>query len=52
VQRGEERIREAAKLGFKRLLIPSANRPKKAIGDIELLAVRRVAEALELLRPE
>ncbi len=52
VQRGEERIREAAKLGFKRLLIPSANKPKKAIGGVELFAVRRLAEALELLQPE
>jgi DNA repair protein RadA/Sms len=28
VQRGQDRIREAAKLGFKRVLIPAANRPK------------------------
>lgn len=49
VQRGQERIREAAKLGFKRALIPAANSPKKADADIELLPVRRLSEALEVL---
>ncbi|OGI41678.1 MAG: DNA repair protein RadA [Candidatus Muproteobacteria bacterium RBG_16_64_11] len=49
VQRGEARIREAAKLGFKRALIPAANMPKKPEAGIELLPVRRLSEALELL---
>ncbi len=49
VQRGEARIREAAKLGFKRALIPAANMPKKLEAGIELLPVRRLSEALELL---
>lgn len=49
VQRGQERIREAAKLGFKRALIPAANSPKKPDADIELLPVRRLSEALEVL---
>ena len=49
VQRGQERIREAAKLGFKRALVPAANMPKKDAGDIELLPVRRLAEALEII---
>jgi DNA repair protein RadA/Sms len=49
VQRGEARIREAAKLGFKRVLIPAANMPKKPEAGIELLPVRRLSEALELL---
>jgi len=52
VQRGEERVREAAKLGFKRVLIPSANKPKKAIAGIELFAVKRLTEALEVLQSE
>jgi DNA repair protein RadA/Sms len=50
VQRGQERIREAEKLGFKRVLIPFANRPKKAGGTLEILAVRRLEQALELLK--
>ena len=50
VQRGQERIREAAKLGFKRVLLPAANMPKKPETDIELLPVRRLSEALERLQ--
>ena len=46
VQRGEARIREAAKLGFKRLVLPAANMPKKPIEGIELRPVRRLNEAL------
>ncbi len=49
VARGQERIREAAKLGFKRIALPAANLPKKNDADIELIAVRRLNEVLELL---
>ncbi len=49
VQRGQERIREAAKLGFKRAVIPAANMPKKDDVGITLLPVRRLAEMLDIL---
>jgi DNA repair protein RadA/Sms len=49
VQRGQERIREAAKLGFERAVLPAANMPKRAAADIELHPVRRLGEALEIL---
>ncbi len=49
VQRGQERIREAAKLGFKRALIPAANMPKKGDSAIQLLPVKRLQEALAIL---
>ncbi len=49
VQRGQERIREAAKLGFTRVLLPAANMPKSREVDIELLPVRRLPEALDAL---
>jgi DNA repair protein RadA/Sms len=49
VQRGQERIREAAKLGFKRVLLPAANMPKSREPDIELIPVRRLPEALDAL---
>jgi DNA repair protein RadA/Sms len=49
VQRGQERIREAAKLGFKRVLLPAANMPKSREPDIELVPVRRLPDALEAL---
>jgi DNA repair protein RadA/Sms len=46
VQRGQERLREAAKLGFTHALIPHANRPRQPIAGLEVLAVRRVDEAV------
>jgi DNA repair protein RadA/Sms len=47
VQRGQERIREAAKLGFKHAVIPAANMPKKPEGGMALHPVRRLDEALD-----
>src|SRR5262245_332592 len=50
VQRGQERLREAAKLGFTQALIPHANKPKQPIAGLEVIAVRRVEEAVLRLR--
>jgi DNA repair protein RadA/Sms len=50
VQRGQERIREAAKLGFKTVLIPTANKPKHGIDGVKVLTVDRVDQALAVLR--
>jgi DNA repair protein RadA/Sms len=50
VQRGQERLREAAKLGFRTALIPEANRPKHAIDGIEVVTVARIGDALERVR--
>jgi DNA repair protein RadA/Sms len=50
VQRGQERLREAAKLGFSHALIPHPNRPKHAIAGIEVIPVRRVEEAVVRVR--
>ncbi|MBN8726205.1 MAG: DNA repair protein RadA [Xanthomonadales bacterium] len=47
VPNGEERLREAAQHGFRRAVVPKANAPKKArIGDLEILAVERLGDAL------
>jgi DNA repair protein RadA/Sms len=46
VQRGQERLREAAKLGFTYALVPHANRPRQPIAGIEVLPVRRIEEAV------
>jgi DNA repair protein RadA/Sms len=43
---GEERIREAAKHGFKTLVVPAANRPKSAPEGVEIVAVQRLADAM------
>jgi DNA repair protein RadA/Sms len=48
--RGQERLREAAKLGFERAVIPGANAPKTKIAGLEVLAVERVDHAVALLR--
>ena len=48
--RGQERLREAAKLGFEKIILPRANMPKAKIPDLELLAVERVDQAVQLLR--
>lgn len=48
--RGQERLREAAKLGFGTALIPKANAPKQAIEGLEIWAVDRVDAAIARLR--
>ena len=45
--RGQERLREAAKLGFRRALIPRANAPRQPIAGIEIIPVERLADAVE-----
>jgi DNA repair protein RadA/Sms len=48
--RGQERLREAAKLGFSRALIPRSNAPKQAIEGLTIIAVDRIDEALRSVR--
>jgi len=48
--RGQDRLREAAKLGFRRAIVPAANRPKAAIPGLEVLPVQRIDEAVRALR--
>ena len=50
VQRGQERIREAAKLGFETFVIPNLNKPKQAIENVNVVGVDRVDEAIGWLR--
>ncbi len=49
VPNGEERVREAATHGFERVILPRANAPKRAPGQIEIVAVDRLSEALAAL---
>jgi len=46
VQRGQERLKEAAKLGFTHALIPHANAPRQAIAGLKIIAVRRIEDAV------
>jgi DNA repair protein RadA/Sms len=48
--RGQERLKEAAKLGFSVAVVPKANAPKKPIEGLTLHAVERIEQALEVLR--
>ena len=44
--RGQERLREAAKLGFAKAVIPRANAPRTPIEGLEVIAVDRLSDAL------
>ena len=48
--RGQERLKEAAKLGFSVALVPKANAPKKAVEGLTIHAVDRIEQAIELMR--
>ena len=48
--RGQDRLREAAKLGFEKIIIPKANAPKASIAGLEVIAVERVDQAVRALR--
>ncbi len=50
VQRGQERLKEAVKLGFTQAIIPKANRPKGSIAGMEIIAVDRVDDAVSRFR--
>ena len=48
--RGQERLKEAAKLGFSVAVVPKSNAPKKPIEGLEIHAVERVEEAMDVVR--
>ncbi|HVE50529.1 MAG TPA: DNA repair protein RadA [Casimicrobiaceae bacterium] len=50
VQRGQERIREAAKLGFRSVLMPNLNKPRQTIEGVEIIGAARLSDALDYLR--
>ncbi|ALS97697.1 DNA repair protein RadA [Lacimicrobium alkaliphilum] len=49
VPNGVERLSEAAKHGFTRAIVPSANVPKQSIPGMAVVGVRRLSEALEAI---
>ncbi len=48
--RGQERLKEAAKLGFATAIVPKANAPKKAIEGLAIYAVERIEQAIDIAR--
>jgi len=49
VPSGQERLREAAKHGFKRAIVPAANATKSGVAGMEVVAVKTLAEALDAI---
>ena len=49
VPSGQERLREAAKHGFKKAIVPKANMPKEPISGMKVIGITRLSEALEHL---
>ena len=49
VPSGQERINEAAKHGFTRAIVPYNNRPKENIAGMEVIAVKKLSDALEVI---
>jgi len=48
--RGQERLREAAKLGFTQALVPRANAPRQGLAGLEIVALERIEQAIAWLR--
>lgn len=49
VPSGQERLQEAAKHGFKKAIVPKANIPKQGLGDMEVIGVDKLVDALQAL---
>ncbi|MCW8195865.1 DNA repair protein RadA [Proteobacteria bacterium 005FR1] len=49
VPSGQERLREAAKHGFKRAIVPAANAPRDKIPGMEVVAVKKLSDVLDVL---
>ncbi len=49
VSGGQDRLREASKHGFKTAIIPKGNAPKNSVGDMKIIAVDRLEQALEAI---
>ncbi|MFY0639992.1 MAG: DNA repair protein RadA [Bermanella sp.] len=49
VPSGQDRLKEAAKHGFKRAIAPKANIPKGGIAGMQVMAVEHISQALEII---
>jgi DNA repair protein RadA/Sms len=47
---GQVRLKEAAKLGFTQAIVPKANAPKTKIVGMEVIAIDRLEQALQVIR--
>ena len=49
VPSGQERLREAAKHGFRRAIVPHSNVPKEPLEGMQVIGVNKLSDALEAL---
>lgn len=49
VPSGQERLREAAKHGFKRAIVPIANKPGDMVDNMKVIGVKNLQEALDAI---
>lgn len=49
VPSGQERLKEAAKHGFKKAIVPKSNMPKEPITGMKVIGISRLSEALDHL---
>lgn len=47
IQKGQDRIKEAAKLGFKHIIIPVANSPRENISGVNIFPAKDLYEAVD-----
>jgi DNA repair protein RadA/Sms len=50
VSGGQVRLKEAAKLGFTQAIVPKANAPKTKVTGMEVIAIDRLEQALQVIR--
>lgn len=46
IQKGQDRIREAAKLGFSKIIVPKANLPREKIDNVEIIAYDKLEDVI------
>jgi DNA repair protein RadA/Sms len=47
VPRGQERIQEAKKHGFTKVIVPHGNRPPKQDSNIEVVLIKKLSELFD-----
>ncbi len=47
IQKGQDRIKEATKLGFTKIIVPKANAPKDKISGVEVVAVDSLEQVIQ-----
>lgn len=50
VPNGQERLKEAQKHGFRQAIIPAKNAPQAAIGNMKVIAVERLEQAIQAIQ--